>query len=88
MRELLGIEPIMRFTDLPLGIGLPTFQREEDAILEVDGYEDEPSNRMVSVKLKRKGTDLPVWVGHINRYDLGAMPFLVWRADNGSPSHE
>lgn len=51
---------------------------KDDLILKVTGYESRYVNQIVSIELKRRGSDVLVWAGMVNNAMLCGEPRLLW----------
>lgn len=81
MKALIKIHPVISFVSGPHLMPI-LFHSEEDAILEIENFDEEPNvDKLVKVTLRRKGSDIPVVTAMQSRYQLQCRPFLVWQAD-------
>jgi len=72
--DLYGSPWLIHFGQFPL-----IFKSKEDCILEVKNYDPQClQSRVVSVVIKRKGCETPIWQCHLNNISTQGMPELSW----------
>lgn len=63
--------------------GLVFPEGKDHAILDIQHYSEEPKAAMVTVTLRRRGYEFPVWHCALNNLTIPAKPKLCWKSQDG-----